>query len=206
MLGVSDLYSQLPAYPLSDSLFRATAVITSTSFRHLHVFNRSPLPCSGFPGPTVLWVKLTSARSTATFRCRLLLWHSFDASCREHTVQTSPGKSNNFPPMQPPHLPHGIRAALDFVLCGTLIHSCTAFVCGFCSSVRDFARQSFSPFDIRLPSDSTLRWTPLPSANASCCRARSGLSPPSCCPCRAHHHHENNRRPVLWSRLSFSYG
>ena len=26
----------------------------------------------------------------------------------------------------------------------------------------------------------------MPSANASYCRARSGLSPPSCCPCRAH--------------------
>ena len=40
--------------------------------------------------------------------------------------------------------------------------------------------------DIRLPSDSTSRWTPLPSANASCYRARSGLSPPSYRPCRAH--------------------
>lgn len=44
--------------------------------------------------------------------------------------------------------------------------------------------------DIRLPSDSTSRWTPLPSANASYCRARSGLSPPSYCPCRAHHSKE----------------
>ena len=48
-----------------------------------------------------------------------------------------------------------------------------------------FARQHFFA-DIRLPSDSTSRWTPLPSANASYCRARSGLSPPSCCPCWAH--------------------
>ena len=39
---------------------------------------------------------------------------------------------------------------------------------------------------IRLPSDSTSRWTPLPSANASYHRAHSGLSPPSYCPCRAH--------------------
>ena len=33
--------------------------------------------------------------------------------------------------------------------------------------------------------ESTL-WTPLPSANASCYRARSGLSPPSYRPCWAH--------------------
>ena len=39
---------------------------------------------------------------------------------------------------------------------------------------------------IWLPSDSTSRWTPLPSANASCYRARSGLSPPSYRPCWAH--------------------
>ncbi len=39
---------------------------------------------------------------------------------------------------------------------------------------------------IQLPSDSTLRWTPLPSASGSCYRARSGLSPPSYRPCRAH--------------------
>ena len=46
----------------------------------------------------------------------------------------------------------------------------------------------FIPFpDIRLPSDSASRRTPLPLANAPYCQARSGLSPPSCCPCRAHH-------------------
>ncbi|WP_207644247.1 hypothetical protein, partial [Thermotalea metallivorans] len=39
---------------------------------------------------------------------------------------------------------------------------------------------------LRLPSDSTSRWTPLPLANGSHCQAHSGLSPPSYCPCRAH--------------------
>ncbi|TGA98742.1 hypothetical protein E4665_07780 [Sporolactobacillus shoreae] len=43
-----------------------------------------------------------------------------------------------------------------------------------------------SEFCLRLPSDSTSRWTPLPSANSSYCQACSGLSPPSCRPCRAH--------------------
>ncbi|KIO64001.1 hypothetical protein B4064_1743 [Caldibacillus thermoamylovorans] len=44
-----------------------------------------------------------------------------------------------------------------------------------------------SGFCLRLPSDSTSRWTPLPLANSSYCQACSGLSPPSYSPCRAHH-------------------
>ena len=43
----------------------------------------------------------------------------------------------------------------------------------------------FSPH-IRLPSDSTSRWTPLSSANSSYCQVCSGLSPPSDCSCQAH--------------------
>ena len=53
---------------------------------------------------------------------------------------------------------------------------------GFCPS-----RVSILPRDIRLPSDSTSRWTPLPSAGVSHCQARNGLSPSSCHPCRVHH-------------------
>jgi hypothetical protein len=41
-------------------------------------------------------------------------------------------------------------------------------------------------FCLQLPSDSTSQWTPLLSANSSCCQAYSGLSPPSYRPCRAH--------------------
>ena len=48
---------------------------------------------------------------------------------------------------------------------------------------------------IRLPSDSTSRWTPLPSANSSYCQVCSGLSPPSYCPCRAHEQKALPRRP-----------
>ncbi len=40
---------------------------------------------------------------------------------------------------------------------------------------------------LRLPSDSTSRWTPLSLANSSYCRVCSGLSPPSNRACRAHH-------------------
>ena len=44
---------------------------------------------------------------------------------------------------------------------------------------------SMSPH-IRLPSDSTSRWTPLSLANSSYCQVCSGLSPPSNRACRAH--------------------
>ena len=72
----------------------------------------------------------------------------------------------------------------DFVLDSTLVRPCTAY---YVIPVRRFGSLPASVFfaDIRLPSDSTSRWTPLPSANASYCRARSGLAPPSCCPCRS---------------------
>lgn len=46
---------------------------------------------------------------------------------------------------------------------------------------------------IRLLSDSTSRWTPLPSANSSCCQACSGLSPPSLQICRAHKMRERQK-------------
>ena len=74
---------------------------------------------------------------------------------------------------------------MDFVLYSTLVRPCTAY---YVISVRRFGSlpAKVPHLDIRLPSDSTSRWTPLPSANASYCRARSGLSPPSCYPCRAH--------------------
>ncbi|MGB4469037.1 MAG: hypothetical protein WBI37_00140, partial [Tepidanaerobacteraceae bacterium] len=41
-------------------------------------------------------------------------------------------------------------------------------------------------FCLRLPSDSTSPWTPLPSASGSHYQVHSGLSPPSYRPCRAH--------------------
>ena len=39
---------------------------------------------------------------------------------------------------------------------------------------------------LRLPSDPTSRWTPLPSADSSHCKACNGLSPSSLRTCRAH--------------------
>ena len=55
---------------------------------------------------------------------------------------------------------------------------------------------------LRLPSDSTSRWTPLPLANASCYRARSGLAPPSYRPCRAHNYKKDC---VHYGAVLFTY-
>src|SRR5699024_8560977 len=48
---------------------------------------------------------------------------------------------------------------------------------------------------IRLSSDSTSRWTPLPLANPSRCRADSGLSPVRTCAHRAHQYKGRVARP-----------
>ena len=102
--------------------------------------------------------------------------------------QTSPGKSDSLHPMYPPHLLNEARAVLDFVLCGKLVHS-----------IQPRMRFLFigSELCLRLPSDSTSRWTPLPLASGSHYQAHSGLSPPSYRPCRAHHNKEN--RILLFS-------
>ena len=77
-------------------------------------------------------------------------------------------------------------------------------ICGFCSSARNFALQrTFLTSAIRLPSDSTSRWTPLPSASGSCYRVRSGLSPPSYRPCRAHMIKGSGFRPLPLFYLTF---
>ena len=59
--------------------------------------------------------------------------------------------------------------------------------------------------DIRLPLDSASRRTPLPSANASCYRVRSGLSPPSYRPCRAHTKKAPRLRHFVKRRKTLSY-
>ena len=61
---------------------------------------------------------------------------------------------------------------------------------------------TFHP-SIRLPSDSTSRWTPLPSANSSYCQVCSGLSPPSNNACQAHQKNTvilTELRCFLWQR------
>jgi hypothetical protein len=53
---------------------------------------------------------------------------------------------------------------------------------------------------LRLPSDSTSRWTPLPLANTSYCHPCSGLPPPSYYSCWAHEKQRNRE----FMRLSCS--
>ena len=80
---------------------------------------------------------------------------------------------------------HAIRAILDFcLLCGFILARRPPMASLFVR--QDFVRAVSMFLHIRLLSDSTLRWTPLPSANDSYCQVRSGLSPPSYRPCRAH--------------------
>ena len=76
---------------------------------------------------------------------------------------------------------------LDFSLLCNLIHI-FSLICDFCSSGQSFAvGRGFPPRRYWLPSDSASRRTPLPLANASRCRARSGLSPYRTCARRAQH-------------------
>ena len=57
---------------------------------------------------------------------------------------------------------------------------------------------------LRLPSDSTSRWTPLPLANSSYCQVCSGLSPPSDSACRAHIAKNHEKQYVFHGFLSCS--
>ena len=88
---------------------------------------------------------------------------------------------------------------LGFGLSGslTLAYGLTRFLFvgpGFCPW------RDLSALQIRLSSDSASRRTPLPLANASHCRARSGLSPYRTC---AHRAHQKGRSPI---REAFLFG
>src|SRR5699024_130854 len=85
--------------------------------------------------------------------------------------------------------------AITFLPCNCCIY-CMALVqyrTPFCSANWSIPSQPCIQFlfvssgvCLQLPSDSISQWTPLPSANSSCCKACSGLSPPSDSPCWAH--------------------
>ena len=75
--------------------------------------------------------------------------------------ETSLGTTRHFLSIYLPHLPHGIRAALDFVLSSTLVRPCTAYYVISVRRFRSLPASIFFPADIRLPSDSTSQWTPL---------------------------------------------
>ena len=87
---------------------------------------------------------------------------------------------------QPPHLLYGVRVALDFSLMRRVVRPNSALYEISVRRPETLPMGALLSLHIRLPPDSTSRWTPLPSASGSCYRVRSGLSPPSYRPCRAH--------------------
>ena len=87
---------------------------------------------------------------------------------------------------QPPHLLYGVRVALDFFLSCRVVRPKSALYEVSVRRPETLPVLALLSLHIRLPSDPTSRWAPLPSASGSCYRARSGLSPPSYRPCRAH--------------------
>ncbi|QTJ55373.1 hypothetical protein FE334_06410 [Dolosigranulum pigrum] len=54
---------------------------------------------------------------------------------------------------------------------------------------------------LQLPSDSTSRWTHLSLASSSYDQVCSGLSPPSCPPCRAHQKGASEENPHQHQKL-----
>ena len=89
-------------------------------------------------------------------------------------------------PLYLPHLLYKVRVAIGLCFVRQtypLLQPCMRFL---------FVRPEFCPLGdhltpkIRLSSDSTSRWTPLPLANPSHDRADSGLSPYRTCAHRAH--------------------
>ncbi len=123
----------------------------------------------------VLWPRLTSHSS--------LLLRFFSPAC-----ETSPGKSNDLPPIYLPHLHCKVRAVLDFGLFCSLVRFAMPYMRFLFVRPGVCPQRDLSTLCIRLPSDSASRRTPLPLANSSYCQVCSGLSPPSRCPCRAHKH------------------
>ena len=125
---------------------------------------------------SVLWPGLTSAGSATPcdvgYSCGEFTPLVGSVSRRPPRVRTT-----TFVPCSCRIYCRELRVALDFLVSGRVIRS-----------IQPPMRFLFvsSELCLRLLSDSTSRRTPLPLANGSCYRARSGLSPPSRCPCRAH--------------------
>ena len=93
-----------------------------------------------------------------------------------------------------------VRVVLDFTLFSRLVPLMRPRIRFLFVGSKLCLLEDLSTSAIRLPSDSTSRWTPLPSANGSYYQARSALSAPSCCPCRAH-----QKKPIRCSshRIGF---
>ena len=172
--------------PSSPSVSAGTALCTPLlSLVPLYHHNASLLPqFSAFCAVLLSWFSKTVTVRSFPFMGTMT---SADfpqlsrASLHRLTVSVpcgiSTGKHNDLRLIYLPYLRCGVRAVLDFVLLSKLVHPHIRLIWFL------FVRPRFC---LRLPSDSTSRWTPLPLANSSYCQACSGLSPPSHCTCRAH--------------------
>ena len=74
----------------------------------------------------------------------------------KRTIQTSPIKVRNLSPTYLPHLPSIPSDSYWASTCLAVLPDIPSLICDFCPSDQRFA--------IRLPSDSTSRWAPLPLA------------------------------------------
>ena len=115
----------------------------------------------------------------------------FHASCREHILQTSPGKNAVFPSIYLPHLLQMIPRSFWTLTCLAALSSFTAF---YVISVRQARGLLSSSFRFHLAVD-TLEVPLLPSRYG----AASGLSPFRLRPCWAHY---KNRAPCERSSVN----
>ena len=79
----------------------------------------------------------------------LFLWESF-IPLAGNPRKISPGKRTHFHPMQPPHLPDGVRAVSDFALFGKLVPSKSAL---YAVPVRRFGTLPKASFRFHLTMD-----------------------------------------------------
>ena len=121
-------YSRFPTYPHVRQPLSSNCGHCKHCLRPSHSRPPSAPSLPEFsPVSKVLWAELTSASSAMSLNMGYSCGSSLRASCRERSPQTSPGKNDSFHPMQPPHLPCGVRAVLDFALYGKLVRPCSAF-------------------------------------------------------------------------------
>ena len=118
--------------------------------------------------------------------------------------KTSSGKCNHLRLVYLLYLRFEIRAVLDFALFGKLVRFKYALYTVSVRQTEVLPAETLSCPRIRLPSDSTSRWTPLSSANSSYCQVCSGLSPPSDCACRAHQKKTSPQRMILHGEAYFN--
>ena len=110
----------------------------------------------------------TPGTTLLTSHCSLLLRLFSDTAYLFAAREISPGMSNNFLSVQPPHLPLWVRVALGFFLVGRVVHPLRPYMRFLFVGSELCPLEDHSTSGIRLPSGSASRRTPLPSANASC--------------------------------------